>query len=233
MRINKYLAGATSMSRRAADKIVERGEVSINGQRARQGSEVNSGDIVLLNGKQISLQPAQTIMLNKPAGYVCSRESQGHKTIYELLPARLHHLKPVGRLDMDSSGLLLLTNDGDLANELTHPSQQKKKVYEIEIDKPLSKMDFDAITERGVDIGDGKPSRFQLEIIKEKLDKDESSSLQFPDSNFWLATLAEGRNRQIRRTFEALGRQIKSLHRVQFGPYKLGTLKLGEYSTDV
>ena len=139
MRINKYVASATGLSRRVADKAIEQGNVLVNGQKATPGHDVTDQDVVTLSGKTLS-PPAniQTIIFNKPTGYVVSRDGQGNRTIYELLPPELRHLKPVGRLDKDSSGLLLLTNDGQLAQELTHPRYQKTKIYEVRVSQPLA-----------------------------------------------------------------------------------------------
>jgi len=228
MRINKYLAQATGMSRRAADIAIEEKRVKINGGLASPGQIVEANDKVTLDDKLLTLDAStQTILLNKPVGYVCSRDGQGSKTIYDLLPEELHHLKPVGRLDKDSSGLILLTNDGDLAHKLTHPSFEKTKVYEVAIDQPLKQQDFKVITKTGVDIGDSKLSRLQLQQLatsKQKL------GVTKPVSNsYFLVTISEGRNRQIRRTFEALGYKVQKLHRTQFGPYSIGSLLHGDY----
>jgi len=227
MRINQYVAVATGMSRRAADKAIARGRVSINGQVASVGTEVASNDTVTLDNRPI-IHPGHinvvTIMFNKPVGYVCSRRGQGSKTIYDLLPSELHHLKPVGRLDKDSSGLLLLTNDGALAHELTHPSFQKEKIYEVEIDKPLKAKDREKITKSGINIGDDRHSQFQLQ--QPVISNQKSRKLLVPNSYF-LVTLTEGRNRQIRRTFATLGYHVKQLHRIAFGSYRLGQLESG------
>ncbi len=128
----------------------------VNDKRAALGQTVSDTDIVSVNGQPIRSDiKVMTIMLNKPVGYVVSRDGQGSKTVYDLLPEDLHNLKPVGRLDKDSSGLLLLTNDGKLANELTHPSSQKRKIYEIELNKSLAEEDFNKITKTGVNLEDG------------------------------------------------------------------------------
>ena len=143
MRINKYVALATGISRRAADDLIAESSVLVNKQPVQIGQEISENDTVALNGKTLVLPISfTTILLHKPQGYVCSRNGQGSKTIYDLLPEQLYSLKPVGRLDKDSSGLLLLTNDGALANALTHPSKQKIKVYEIILDRPLNKLDW-------------------------------------------------------------------------------------------
>ena len=131
MRINKFIASSTALSRRAADAAIVAGRVLIDGEPAEQGADVTAANTVTLDNRAIT--PAVntiTIMLNKPRGYVVSRDGQGSKTIYDILPPEYQQLNPVGRLDKDSSGLLLLTNDGELANQLTHPKYQKAKVYE-------------------------------------------------------------------------------------------------------
>lgn len=212
MRINKFIAQATGLSRRSADQAISEGRVTVNQQSVKTGTDVNDTDTVVLDNQIIKLPDTMTtIMLNKPVGYVCSRAAQGSRTIYELLPTNLHHLKPVGRLDKDSSGLLLLTDDGDLANRLTHPRYTKEKVYEIELDEPLKPEDKIHM-EKGVKLDDG-PSKLQITDIK--------------DRSFTVA-MSEGRNRQIRRTFEALGYEVKILHRINFGDYSLGGLPPGK-----
>jgi len=212
MRINKYVALATGMSRRAADAVIESGRVQVNQQPVSLGQVVGDHDVITLDYKPVSLPTNTiTIMLNKPVGYVCSRDGQGSQTIYDLLPPAYHHLKPVGRLDKDSSGLLLLTNNGKLAHELTHPSFQKEKVYEVELGKPLA-TEAKAKLEQGVMLSDGL-SQLQLDGS---------------DKN-WTITMHEGRNRQIRRTFVTLGYQVTKLHRTKFGGYQLGDLQLASY----
>lgn len=204
MRINKYVALATGMSRRAADKAITWGRVKVNNQTISTGYDVQNTDKVTLDDSLISPSSSfTTIILNKPVGYVVSRDGQGSKSIYDLLPESLHRLKPVGRLDKASSGLLLLTDDGDLANQLTHPSYKKEKVYEIELYVPLSP-DAKKKIERGVLLEDG--------ISKLKLEGHDKK---------WKVTMSEGRNRQIRRTFGNLGLTIAQLHRIRFGDYIL------------
>jgi 23S rRNA pseudouridine2605 synthase len=142
MRLNKYIAFHTGSSRRYVDQLIKDSKVQVNDHPASLGQDVDEYDKIIVNGLQISTKTKTVIIImNKPVGYICSRNGQGSKTIYDLLPPELHNLKPVGRLDKDSSGLLLLTNNGDLANKLTHPSHQKTKIYEIELDQPLSAED--------------------------------------------------------------------------------------------
>ncbi len=217
MRINKYLAQATGISRRAADRVLLQGKVTVNGIPAATGVDVGATDTVMLNGRELQL-PASftTIMLNKPVGYVCSRDGQGSRTVYELLPPELHHLKTVGRLDKHSSGLLLMTTDGNLAYELTHPKFEKVKKYKIALNTDLTREHLAQIAQKGVVLEDGI-SRFDLESINNQTKE-------------WKVQMTEGRNRQIRRTFEALGYNVVKLHRTHFGTYQLGTLQPGKFT---
>jgi 23S rRNA pseudouridine2605 synthase len=217
MRINKYIALASGMSRRAADAAIAEGRVLVNGEVPAVGYDTRDDDRVTLDGSAITpdVKPV-TIILHKPAGYVVSRNGQGSQTIYDLLPAKYHTLKPVGRLDKDSSGLLLLTNDGHLANELTHPRYTKTKIYEVELDKPLQPLHQQMVNDHGIELEDGN-SRLQLE----KLD----------NAKNWKVTMQEGRNRQIRRTFAALGYTVTKLHRTHFGSYQLEGLEAGSSRT--
>ncbi len=219
MRINKFIALSSGLSRRAADQAIAQGRVTVNGAAATAGQEVDPTDIVLLDNKpQKTPDTTQTILLNKPVGYVVSREGQGARTIYDLLPQQYHSLKPVGRLDKNSSGLLLLTNNGDLANRLTHPSFQKTKLYEVELDKSLNPLHYRTINTEGVQLEDGL-SRLKLQRLRPGTDTS------------WLVTMQEGRNRQIRRTFAALGYHVVKLHRTHFGDYVLGpNLPLGHFT---
>lgn len=211
MRINKFIAQATGMSRRAADTAVQEGRVLLNGQPIKLGDQANDGDEVLLDGRRVTPSTKTvTIMINKPVEYVVSRNGQGSPTVYSLLPDEYHVLKPIGRLDKDSSGLLLLTNDGDLANQLTHPRYSKTKVYEVMLDKPLAPLHQQMISDRGITLEDGS-SKLGLEKIDEI-----GQELRI--------TMREGRNRQIRRTFEALGYKVLKLHRTHFGPYSLSQI---------
>lgn len=215
MRINKFIAQATGVSRRQADQKIKAGRVVANGQPAELAQQVNESDTVALDGEVVTLPDEYTtIMLHKPAGYITSREGQGAKTVYDLLPAELRDLKPVGRLDKHTSGLLLMTNDGQLAQQLTHPSHGKHKVYEVTLNKPLNPSDIAAI-DGGVELEDGL-SKFDIKQLA---------------NNTYQVTMQEGRKRQIRRTFDALGYTVKRLHRTHFGDYTLDGLATGEYRT--
>src|SRR6266498_2507922 len=162
MRNNKFIAAATGISRRAADAAIVQGRVQVDGHQPETGHDVQANQQVTLDGTPLQLKTTETILLHKPRDYVTSREGQGARTIYDLLPPELHHLKPVGRLDKDTSGILLMTNDGDLAQQLTHPSYHKVKLYEATLDKPLAPLHRQMIAEMGIQLEDG-PSRLGLE----------------------------------------------------------------------
>jgi 23S rRNA pseudouridine2605 synthase len=217
-RINQFIAKLSGISRRSADKLVESGKILVNGEPAKSGYRVSNTDKVKsldpkfkFNYLGNTAAPRILLMLNKPAGYVSSRSGQGSKTVYDLLPEKYHCLKTIGRLDKDSSGLLLLTNDGELANELTHPKYQKEKLYKVKLNKPLRPADKNKL-KSGIKLDDG-PSKF----INIK---------NYPDGELEVK-VAEGRNRQIRRTFEALGYKVTNLHRIKFGDYVLKNQKTG------
>ena len=210
MRLNKWIASQTAFSRRGADTVIADGRVLVNGKVPSIGQAVNDGDIVRIDGHEITMitRPLY-IMFNKPIGYVCSRRGQGNPSIYSLLPESLKHLQPVGRLDKDSSGLLLMTNDGDWLHKMAHPSNNKNKRYEVDLHKVLDVRDAERI-HAGVNIGDARPSTFQI--------FGSGRSMRFE------VVLSEGRNRQIRRTFEILGYKVTHLHRISYDTFNLSDI---------
>lgn len=218
IRLNKHIALQEGISRREADILIEQGKVRLNGTIATLGARVTPKDEVLVNNKPLKTNMVVTYLLfNKPVGYICSRRRQGDTpTIYELLPAEYHHLKPVGRLDKDSSGLILLTNDGDFAYQMTHPKFYKTKLYNIRLDRDLEPLHQQMISDYGIHLDDG-PSKLSLERMSQANRKE------------WRVTMHEGRNRQIRRTFASLGYQVKKLHRIQFGDHSIDDIPLGEF----
>ncbi len=220
-RLNKFLALHTGTSRREADNAIIAGRVSVDGQRAQLGQHITATQSVELDGKSVVQITNHTyIALHKPRGYVCSRKRQGENpTIYELIPEQYHTLKPVGRLDRDSSGIILLTNDGDFAHRMTHPSFRKQKQYEVSVDHELQPLHRQMISEFGVMLEDGK-SQF---LISRQNEDDSSNNTD------WIIRMGEGRNRQIRRTFAALGYAVTRLHRTQFGAYSLGDITEGSH----
>ncbi|MBR2725120.1 rRNA pseudouridine synthase [Candidatus Saccharibacteria bacterium] len=213
IRLNKFLAERLGVSRREADNLIVAGSVTVNAKPPILGAKIDKNDKVCYNKKIVPFQTEFSYLaFNKPAGYVCSRKAQGSApTLYELLPQKYHHLKTVGRLDKDTSGLILLTNDGDFAFQMTHPKFHKTKIYEVELDKPLEPLHQQMISDYGVMLEDG-PSQFTV----------------VHDGNKYIVTLSEGRNRQIRRTFAALGYRVVKLHRTSFGKYELNGLAPGK-----
>lgn len=225
IRLNKFLAERLGVSRREADELISGGKVTVNGKAAILGARIDFLDKVCYNRKIV---PFETdflyIALNKPVGYVCSRRAQGTTpTLYELLPKEYQKLKTVGRLDKDSSGLILLTNDGDFAFQMTHPKFHKEKIYKVTLDRPLEPLHQQMISDYGIMLDDG-PSKFS--IIKDE-PAEHTPKNATPQASYTVI-LSEGRNRQIRRTFAALGYRVASLHRIQFGKYQLSGLKPGE-----
>ncbi len=228
MRINQFVAAASGLSRRAADQAITAGRVTVNGAPATVGQVVPDNQHITLDGAILKL-PAEklTILLNKPVGYVCSRAGQGSQTIYDLLPSEYQNLKPVGRLDKDSSGLLLLTNDGKLAQQLTHPKFAKEKVYEVSLDKPLTPEDRLNI-QRGVELEDGLSS-LQVAYSGQRAAHRRVTERYPLNAKRLIVRMHEGRNRQIRRSFAALGYDVKKLNRIRFGNFKLGGLQVGNW----
>ena len=213
IRLNKFLAERIGVSRREADDLIATGKVTIDGKKAELGARLDKEAKVCYNGKTIPFETDYLyIAMNKPVGYVCSRRAQGDApTIYNILPKEYQKLKTVGRLDKDSSGLILLTNDGDFAFQHTHPKFRKEKIYEVKLDKTLEPLHQQMISDFGVMLDDG-PSKFTV----------------IHDNDIYIVKLSEGRNRQIRRTFAALGYTVVELHRTNFGKYGLAGLKPGE-----
>ncbi len=214
MRINQFVARSLGISRRKADDLILSGAIYVNSRVAQVHATVAECDVVLYRGERLLLPRAQTILLNKPVGYVCSTNGQGSPTIYDLLPEDFRQLKPIGRLDKQSSGALLMTNDGDLAYALTHPKFKKQKVYQVSLNRPLKHADLNII-KKGVKLDDGVSKM----TIRENQDNKRTYTI----------TMSEGKNRQIRRTLEALGYAVTKLHRTHFDNFHLANLASGKY----
>lgn len=219
VRINKFIARYHGVSRRQADEMIQSKAVMVNGEPAVIGQLINDDvDIIKVNGQAVQKNLSHTVLLlNKPIGYICSRNAQSKKakTVYDLLPTKYKNLKTVGRLDKDSSGLILLTDDGNLAHRLTHPKFKKIKIYLVKLDKPLTPLHQQIIADFGINLDDG--------ISKLGLERLDDNRCE------WRITMDEGRNRQIRRTFSALGYTVTKLHRTNFGSYAINELKPGQY----
>ena len=217
IRLNKFLAERLGISRREADELIARGEVFVDKKPAVLGEKIDNSSEVCYNKKIIPFLKEYTYLLfNKPVGVVCSKKRQGEvPTLYELLPEKYRSLKTVGRLDKDSSGLIILTDDGDFSYQMTHPKFYKIKVYHVKLDRPLAPLHQQIIADFGIEIGDGI-SKLGLEKLNEERTE-------------FIVEMSEGRNRQIRRTFAALGYSVVRLNREKFGNYSLGELKPGKF----
>lgn len=218
-RLNKYIASSGLCSRRKADELIESGVVMVNGKIVTElGYGVQPKDKVFVNKKLIHPVKHEYYRFYKPAGYITtSDDEKGRKTIYDLLPERLHHLKPVGRLDRESTGLLILTNDGDLINDLTHPSAKVPKLYRVTINGKITQNDIDKMS-KGIEIEPDKKAYAQVDVLE--IDND-STTMEI--------LLFQGMNRQIRKMFEYLGFEVISLKRIQHATLNLDGLKRGEF----
>lgn len=221
MRLNKYLAECGLGSRRACDKLIEEGRVRINGKPAGLGAEVQERDSVTVSGRAVNPPSRHTyVMLHKPKGYITSAsDEKGRKTVFELIRNINVRLFPVGRLDYETEGLLLLTNDGELCEKLTHPSHQIGKTYVAKIEGEISDAEVKQLRDGLViDEGEAATKRSSVDV----LEKGEGyTRLEL--------VIYEGRNRQIRKMFEAVGKKVIFLKRTAVGEIRLGGLSRGEY----
>lgn len=212
MRLAKFLAHGGVASRRKAEEIIAKGVVTVGGEIVTDPArDVGVGDDVRVNGSPVGTETREVWMVNKPAGVVSTaREPGSRPAVVELVETQAR-LYPVGRLDADSTGLLLLTNDGELANRLTHPRYEVPKTYRARLRKPISDRDLERLR-KGVELEDGPTAPTQVK--------------RFGDREIEIV-LREGRNRQVRRMLEAVGNEVVALRRVRFGPLELGGLKEG------
>lgn len=212
MRLAKYLAHGGVASRRRAEEIIAKGLVTVGGEVVSDPArDVDAGDDVRVNGDPVTAEVREVWVVNKPVGVVSTaREPGSRRPVVDLVETEAR-LYPVGRLDADSSGLLLLTNDGELANRLTHPRYEVTKTYVATLKKPIAAGDLQRLA-GGVELEDGPTAPTQ---VKRRGERDVE------------IVLREGRNRQVRRMFEAVGNEVVGLRRVAFGPLRLGGLKEG------
>jgi 23S rRNA pseudouridine2605 synthase len=215
VRLNRFLAAAGLGSRRQCDELIAAGRVSINGKTCTDFSaQPDARDHVKVNGKLLHVAPPLTIMLHKPAGFVSTRRDRHVRdTVFDLLPAKFSRLFNIGRLDAQTEGLLLLTNDGDLAQQLTHPRYKIEKEYEVTLDRPWNPL-FAPKLMHGIFLDGRRAKIAQLHSI---------SPMRLR------ILLRQGINRQIRRMFEAVGYRVKHLLRVRIGPVRLGDLPRGHW----
>ena len=217
-RLNKYIAASGLCSRRKADELIELGVVNVNGKIVKElGFQVGPKDKVFVNKVLIHPKKLEYYKFYKPAGYITtSDDEKGRKTIYDIIPKELAELKPVGRLDKDSTGLLIMTNDGDLINQLTHPSVKVSKVYIVSVEGKVGVNDLDTLY-KGIEIEKGKMAFADAQIIE--FDKN-TTMLQ--------VVLTQGLNRQIRKMFDYLGHPVVSLKRIQHATISIEGLKRGQ-----
>ena len=217
-RLNKYIASSGLCSRRKADELIESGVVNVNGKIVKElGFQVGEKDKVFVNKVLIRPKKLSYYKFYKPAGYITtSDDEKGRKTIYDIIPKELAELKPVGRLDKDSTGLLIMTNDGDLINQLTHPSVKVNKVYIVSVEGKVGVNDLDTLY-KGIEIEKNKIAYAEAQIIE--FDKD-STMLQ--------VILTQGLNLQIRKMFDYLGHPVISLKRIQHATISIDGLKRGQ-----
>lgn len=213
MRINKLVAERCEVSRRKADAMIEEGRVEVNGKRAQLGMMVDDDDRITVDGSTTVDDRRQRVViaLNKPVGFMTTTDPSKTDTVMDLVEWPDARLFPVGRLDVESSGLLLLTNDGDLANKLMHPRYEHEKEYEVEVDHPFQESDLLQLR-HGVELDGRKTKPAQVLRISERRIR---------------IMICEGRNRQIRRMCEALHYRVLHLHRIRIAGLEIGSLKPG------
>ncbi len=213
MRLAKYLAHGGVASRRMAEKIVANGRVTVGGEVVTDPArDVGEGDDVRVDGSPVAAEAREVWAVNKPAGVVSTAKEPGDRPAVVSLVRSKARLYPVGRLDADSTGLLLLTNEGELANRLTHPRYEVSKAYRVQLRRPPSEADLRKLA-RGVELEDGMTAPAKVARLGE-------CEVEI--------VLREGRNRQVRRMAEAVGNGVVALRRVRFGPIELGDLPAGE-----
>lgn len=217
-RLQKVLSQAGLASRRAAEKMIEEGRVTVNGQVAHLGQSVDAADVVLVDGRSIAAEKLTYLMLNKPVGFITTaKDPRARETVMDLLPPLGVRLFPVGRLDKETEGLLLFTNDGDLTHKLLHPSRHVPKTYLVEVEGRLT-ADNIAAFETGIELLDGLTSPAEVRNVE-----------YAHKSTRFLLTIHEGRKRQIRRMCGYVGRHVIYLKRLTLGPLSVDGLKLGSY----
>ena len=219
-RLQKVMAHAGVASRRKSEEIIAEGRVKVNGVVVTEmGTKVDPAqDTIEVDGEEIEKETKTYLKLHKPRDYVTTvNDPQGRQTVMDLIHGIDKRIYPVGRLDLDSSGLLLLTNDGDLTNKITHPSHELDKEYMVVVNGELSQKELNRF-KNSIQLEEGKTSPAKIEMVN-----------QDPKNTTYKVTIHEGMNRQIRRMFDQLGYQVVSLIRVRIGNISLGSLKPGEY----
>ncbi len=227
MRLQKFLSRAGVASRRAAEAMIRAGRVRVNGELVTEmGSQVEDTDRVEVDGRVVEPESPIWVLVHKPPGYVTTRDDpQGRPTVYDLVPERFGTLFHVGRLDLESEGLLLLTNEGDVANRLMHPSFEVDRVYVVDVVGDLDRPEMDRALQ-GIELEDGVARAHRLEVLERK----EASPGAGAEAHARLrVVMREGRKREVRRIFDALGHPVRRLVRERLGPISLGTTRPGDW----
>ncbi|MCI8370224.1 MAG: rRNA pseudouridine synthase [Clostridia bacterium] len=218
MRINKFLAQAGVASRRECDNLIASGKVAVNGVTATLGQEISVDEDVTVNGNKVVIKKNEYYLLNKPKGYICSvSDDKGRKTVMELMPQSVGRIYPVGRLDYDSEGLLIMTTDGELAQKLTHPSNEVPKTYLVKIEGTINEQDLNPIRS-GIEIEGYKTKKCKAHIVE--------TNKAYTKIHI---TITEGKNREIRKMFAAIGKEVSLLKRIKIGEITLRGLDRGAY----
>ena len=218
MRLNKYLAASGVASRRESDKLINEGKVTVNGKTASLGADVNEDDQIYVNGARVTIKKNEYYILNKPKGYIGSvSDEKGRKTVIDLMPVNVGRIYPVGRLDYDSEGLLILTTDGELAQHLTHPSNTVSKTYLVKIEGTITETVLNPIRS-GIEIDGYITKKCKAHIVE--------TNKEYTKIHI---TLTEGKNREIRKMFGAIGKEVTLLKRIKIGELSLRGLDRGAY----
>ena len=219
MRINKYLAQCGVASRRDCDRIISEGRVTLNGRVCGLGDDVADGDTVKVDGKQVAIKKNEYYLLHKPKGYLSTvSDDKGRKTVMDILGSGVGRVYPVGRLDYDSEGLLILTTDGELAQHLTHPSNEVPKTYLVKVEGRLTEDDLNPIRS-GIEIEGGYVTKkCRAHIVETNRDFTRVEMV-----------LREGKNREIRMMFAAIGKEVMLLKRTKVGELTLRGLERGSF----
>ncbi len=218
MRINKYLAQCGVASRRECDRLIAEGKVTVNGRPAGLGDDVNDGDNIKVEGRPVTVKKNEYYLLHKPKGYLCTvSDDKGRKTVMDILGDGVGRVYPVGRLDYDSEGLLILTTDGELAQHLTHPSNEVPKTYLVKVKGSLTEADLNPIRS-GIEIDGYVTKKCRAHIVETNKDYTKVELV-----------LREGKNREIRKMFAAIGREVTLLKRTKVGELTLRGLDRGAF----
>lgn len=218
MRINKYLAQCGVASRRECDRLIAEGKVTVNGRPAGLGDDVNDGDNIKVEGRPVTVKKNEYYLLHKPKGYLCTvSDDKGRKTVMDILGDGVGRVYPVGRLDYDSEGLLILTTDGELAQHLTHPSNEVPKTYLVKVEGRLTEADLNPIRS-GIEIDGYVTKKCRAHIVETNKDYTKVELV-----------LREGKNREIRKMFAAIGREVTLLKRTKVGELTLRGLDRGAF----